>query len=89
MLDLAPHLPTPVWGRDELVRRHVELQLGNRLAERIQRPRRRVDPPQRVDALQLGAPGLVVARRRQTLPGSVGREPASGEATVKAAVGAR
>ena len=46
LLELVPQVPTPVWGRDELGA--GEMWNSNSLdlvADRPQRPRRRVDPP--------------------------------------------
>ena len=46
VLDLLPQVPTPGLGpRRAQDRRHVELELGHRLADRAQRDRHRVDPP--------------------------------------------
>jgi hypothetical protein len=89
VLDLAPHMPTPVWGRDELAAGEM-WNSNSVIAWLIARSGLDVES---IHAAAGGrAPGwhagLVVARRRETLPGSVGREPASGKATVETAVGA-
>jgi hypothetical protein len=80
VLDLAPYVPTPVWGRDELAA--GEMWNSNSLiawliarcgltAESIHAPAGGRAPGWRA--------GLVVARRQETLADSVGREPMAGE----------
>jgi hypothetical protein len=80
VLDLAPHVPTPVWGRDELAA--GEMWNSNSLiawliarcgltAESIHAPAGGRAPGWRA--------GLVVARRQETLADSVGREHMAGE----------
>ena len=65
LLELVPQVPTPVWGRDELRRRRdVELELADLLADRAQRPRRRVDPP---SGRRTGS-GLAGRHRRRAPP---------------------
>jgi len=90
VLDLAPRVPTAVWGRDELAAGEM-WNSNSVIAWLIARSG--------LDVESIHAPaggrapgwraGLVVARRQETLPGSVGREPASGKASVETAVGAR
>ena len=64
VLELTPHVPTPVWGRDEFEAGDVELELARLLAPRSQRDRRGAGP----DAGGGRAPGwdagVAVARRR-------------------------
>jgi hypothetical protein len=89
VLDLAPHMPTPGWGRDELAAGEM-WNSNSVIAWLIARSG--------LDVESIHAPaggrapgwraGLVVARRQETLLGSVGREPASGKASVETAVGA-
>jgi len=87
LLELVPQVPTPVWGRDQL--RAGEMWNSNSLiswliarsgldVESIHAPAGGRAPGWRA--------GLVVARRQEMPPGSVGREPASGKATVETAV---
>jgi hypothetical protein len=79
VLDLVPCVPTPVWGRDELGA--GEMWNSNSFiswliarsgldAESIQAPAGGRAPGWRA--------GLVVARRQETLPDSVAREPVAG-----------
>ena len=79
VLDLAPYVPTPVWGRDELAA--GEMWNSNSLiawliascgltAESIHAPAGGRAPGWRA--------GLVVARRQETLADSFGREPFAG-----------
>jgi hypothetical protein len=79
MLDLAPHVPTAVWGRDELDAGEMWnsnsiiawLIAGSGLsADSIHPPAGGRAPGWRA--------GLVVARRQEAEPDSVGREPAAG-----------
>jgi hypothetical protein len=83
VLDLVPHVPTPVWGRDELAA--GEMWNSNSLiawliercglsAESIHAPAGGRAPGWRA--------GLVVARRKEPLPDSVGREPVAGREAV-------
>jgi hypothetical protein len=78
LLDLVPDVPTPVWGRDEL--RTGEMWNSNSLISwLIARSGLGVDavhPP--ADGRAPGwRAGLVVARRQETPPDSVGHEPLS------------
>jgi hypothetical protein len=79
LLDLAPHVPTAVWGRDELAA--GEMWNSNSIiswmiacsgidAESIHPPAEGRAPGWRA--------GLVVARRHEMLPDSNGREPVAG-----------
>jgi len=80
VLDLAPHMPTPVWGRDELAAGEM-WNSNSVIAWLIARSG--------LDVESIYAPaggrapgwraGLVVARRQETLADSVGREPMAGE----------
>jgi len=79
VLDLAPHIPTPVWGRDELAAGEMWnsnsviawlLAGAGLLAESIHPPAGGRAPGWRA--------GLVVAHREETLPDSVGRRPVAG-----------
>ena len=80
VLDLAPHVPTAVWGRDELAA--GEMWNSNSIIAWLLA---RSGVP--VDAIRAPAggrapgwdAGLVVARRQQTQPDSVGREPVEDE----------
>jgi hypothetical protein len=79
VLELVPHVPTPVWGRDEL---HAgEMWNSNSLTSwLIARGGLGVEvvhPPAGGRAPGWRA-GLVVARRQETPPDSVGREPLPG-----------
>ena len=65
LLDLVPHVPTPVWGRDELgAGRDVELELADLLAACRRRPGCRVDPASR----RWACPRLGRGRRCRTSP---------------------
>src|SRR5215204_3474976 len=76
----APHMPTPVWGRDELATGEM-WNSNSVIAWLIARSG--------LDVESIHAPaggrapgwsaGLIVARRQETLLGSVGRAPASGK----------
>jgi hypothetical protein len=76
VLDLTPHVPTAVWGRDELAAGEM-WNSNSIIAWLIARSG--------LDAESIRTPvggrapgwnaGLVVARREETLPDSVGREP--------------
>jgi hypothetical protein len=76
VLDLTPHVPTAVWGRDELAAGEM-WNSNSIIAWLIARSG--------LDAESIRTPvggrapgwnaGLVVARRQETLPDSVGREP--------------
>jgi len=75
VLDLAPHVPTAVWGRDELAA--GEMWNSNSiiawLLARSGVPTDAIHPPAGGRAPGWHA-GLVVARRQETLPDSVGRD---------------
>ena len=77
ILDLVPGVPTPVWGRDEL--QAGEMWNSNSLISwlivRSGLGIESVHPPAGGRAPGWRA-GLVVARRQETRPDSVGREPA-------------
>jgi hypothetical protein len=79
VLDLVPHVPTAVWGRDELAA--DEMWNSNSiiawLIARCGLPAESIHPPAGGRAPGWRA-GLVVARRQETLPDSVGREPVAG-----------
>jgi hypothetical protein len=85
VLDLAPNVPTAVWGRDELAA--GEMRNSNSviswLLARSGLPTDEIRPPARGRAPGWHA-GLVVARRQQTLPDSVAREPVAKVAGVSA-----
>jgi hypothetical protein len=76
VVDLAPHVPTAVWGRDELAA--GEMWNSNSviawLIEDCGLPAESIHPPAGGRAPGWHA-GLVVARRQEPLPDSVGREP--------------
>jgi hypothetical protein len=80
VLELVPEAPTPVWGRDEL--RAGEMWNSNSLISwLIARSGLGVEglqPPEGGRAPGWRA-GLVVARRQEARPDSVGREPLSGK----------
>jgi hypothetical protein len=75
VLDLASRVPTAVWGRDELAA--GEMWNSNSviawLIERSGLPAEAIHPPAGGRAPGWHA-GLVVARRQETVPDSVGRE---------------
>lgn len=80
VLDLAPHIPTALWGRDELGAGEMWnsnsiiawlIAVSGLSAESIQPPAGGRAPGWRA--------GLVVARRQETQRDSVGREPAAGK----------
>jgi hypothetical protein len=79
VLDLAPHVPTAVWGRDELAA--GEMWNSNSIIAWLIAssglPAESIHPPAGGRAPGWRA-GVVVARRQGTLPDSVGREPAPG-----------
>jgi hypothetical protein len=79
VLDLVPHVPTAVWGRDELAA--GEMWNSNSiiawLIARCGLPAESIHPPVGGRAPGWRA-GLVVAHREETLPESVGREPVAG-----------
>jgi hypothetical protein len=79
VLDLAPHVPTAVWGRDELAA--GEMWNSNSIIAWLigssGLPAESIHPPAGGRAPGWRA-GVVVARRQGTLPDSVGREPAPG-----------
>jgi hypothetical protein len=79
VLDLAPHVPTAVWGRDELAA--GEMWNSNSiiawLLARSGVPTDAIQPPGGGRAPGWRA-GLVVARRETTVPDSFGREGLSG-----------
>jgi hypothetical protein len=76
VLDLAPHVPTAVWGRDELAA--GEMWNSNSIIAWLM-ARSGLDAESIRTPVGGRAPGwnagLVVARRQETLPDSVGREP--------------
>ncbi len=76
VLDLAPHVPTAVWGRDELAA--GEMWNSNSIIAWLIAgcglPAESIHPPAGGRAPGWHA-GLVVARRRETLSDFVGREP--------------
>jgi hypothetical protein len=76
VLDLAPHVPTAAWGRDELAA--GEMWNSNSIVAWLIAScglaAESVRPPAGGRAPGWHA-GLVVARREETLPDSVGREP--------------
>jgi hypothetical protein len=79
LLDLAPHVPTAVWGRDELAA--GEMWNSNSiiawLIASCGLPAESIHPPTGGRAPGWHA-GLVVARRQATLSDAVGREPVAG-----------
>jgi hypothetical protein len=79
VLDLAAHIPTPVWGRDELAA--GEMWNSNSVIAWLLAssglPAESIHPPAGGRAPGWRA-GLVVAHREETLPESVGREPVTG-----------
>jgi hypothetical protein len=81
VLDLAPHVPTAVWGRDELAA--GEMWNSNSviawLIARCGLSAKSIHPPAGGRAPGWRA-GLIVARRQETLPASVGRVPWRAEA---------
>jgi hypothetical protein len=78
VLDLVPDVPTPVWGRDELQAGEMwnSNSLISWLIARSGLDIEAVHPP--ADGRAPGwRAGLVVARRQETPPDSLGREPLS------------
>ena len=76
VLDLVPEVPTPVWGRDELGAGEMwnSNSVISWLIARSGLGVERVHPPAGGCAPGWRA-GVVVARRQEMQPGSVGREP--------------
>jgi hypothetical protein len=79
VLDLAPHVPTAVWGRDELAAGEMwnSNSLIAWLIARCGLAAESIQPPAGGRAPGWHA-GLVVARRRETRPDSAGRVPIVG-----------
>jgi hypothetical protein len=79
VLDLAPHVPTAVWGRDELGAGEMwnSNSLIAWLIARCGLAAESIHPPAGGRAPGWRA-GLVVARRQETLPDSLSREPVAG-----------
>ena len=79
VLDLVPHVPTAVWGRDELAAGEMwnSNSLSAWLIARCGLPAESIHPPAGGRAPGWHA-GLVVARRQETLPDSLGRVPVAG-----------
>jgi hypothetical protein len=86
VLDLAPHVPTAVWGRDELLAGEMwnSNSVISWLLARSGLPTHAIRPPAGGRAPGWHA-GLVVARRKETHPDSVGREPVAKVAGVSPA----
>jgi hypothetical protein len=86
VLDLAPHVPTAVWGRDELAAGEMwnSNSVISWLLARSDLPTDAIRPPAGGRAPGWHA-GLVVARRQETHPDSVGREPVAKVAGVSPA----
>ena len=80
VLELVPDVPTPVWGRDELAAGEMwnSNSLISWLIARSGLGVEAVHPPAGGRAPGWRA-GLVVARRQETPPASVGREPLPGQ----------
>jgi hypothetical protein len=85
VLDLAPNVPTAVWGRDELAAGEMwnSNSVISWLLARSGLPTDEIRPPARGRAPGWHA-GLVVARRQEALPDSVVREPVAKVAGVSA-----
>ena len=79
VLDLAPHVPTAVWGRDELAAGEMwnSNSIFSWLIARSGLDAEAIRPPAGGRAPGWRA-GLVVARRQERLLDSVGREPLAG-----------
>jgi len=79
VLDLAPHVPTAVWGRDELAAGEMwnSNSIISWLIARSGLDAESIRPPAGGRAPGWRA-GLVVARRQERLLDSVGREPLAG-----------
>jgi hypothetical protein len=86
VLDLAPHVPTAVWGRDEFGTGEMwnSNSVISWLLARSGLPTDEIRPPAGGRAPGWNA-GLVVARRQEMLSDSVGREPVAEVAGVSPA----
>lgn len=83
VLDLVPHVPTAVWGRDELAAGEMwnSNSIISWLIARCGLSAESIHPPAGGRAPGWRA-GLVVARRQERLLDSVGREPVAGRKAV-------